>query len=49
ARTIALIIASSENKSPDEMKEYFDSLSTKNVVNSSIGDSPNRFLRVPKS
>ncbi|CAG8791219.1 23116_t:CDS:2, partial [Racocetra persica] len=47
AGTIALIIASSGNKSPDEMKEFFDSLSTKDVVNGSIGDSPNRFLRVP--
>ncbi|CAG8810172.1 4854_t:CDS:2, partial [Racocetra persica] len=32
AGTIALIIASSGNRSPDQMKKFLDNLSTKNVV-----------------
>ncbi|CAG8781745.1 9657_t:CDS:2, partial [Racocetra persica] len=49
AGTIALIIASSGNRSPDKMKEFLDKLSTKNVVKGFIGSAPNRFLRVPHS
>ncbi|CAG8681733.1 2458_t:CDS:2 [Racocetra persica] len=49
AGAVALIIASSGNKSPDEMKKFLDDISTKDVVTGYIIDTPNRFIRVPHS
>ncbi|CAG8831267.1 33797_t:CDS:2, partial [Racocetra persica] len=43
AGTVALIIASSGNKSPDQMKKFLDNLSTKNVVKNLDKVTPNRF------
>ncbi|CAG8666351.1 19950_t:CDS:2, partial [Racocetra persica] len=48
AGTVALIIASSGNGPPDEMKQFLDKLSTKNVVGGDLKGSPNRFIRVPR-